>query len=57
MSLLDYFQRLPPDTPKVASASSGLTSRKTEEVSKELKKMQNKGKKGKSIACGHHNNE
>ena len=45
MSLLNYFQKLPPDTPKVASASSGLTSRETEEVSKELKKMQDKGEK------------
>ena len=56
MLLLKYFQKLPPDTPNVASASSGLTSRETEEVSKELKKMQEKGKKGTSIACGHHNN-
>ena len=47
MSLLNYFQKLPPDTPNVASASSGLTSRETEEVSKELKKMQDKGKKRK----------
>ena len=46
MSLLNYFQKLPPDTPNVASASSGLTSRETE-VSKELKKMQDKGKKRK----------
>ena len=45
MSLLNYFQKLPPDTPNVASASSGLTSRETEEVSKELKKMQDKGEK------------
>ena len=51
--MLNYFQKLSPDTPKVASASSGLTSRETEEVSKELKKMQDKGKKGKSIVCGH----
>ena len=56
MSLLNYFQKLPPDTPTVASASSGLTSRETEDVSKELKKMQDKGEKGKSIPCGHHNN-
>ena len=55
MSLLNYFQKLPPDTPNVASASSGLTSRETE-VSEELKKMQDKGEKGKSIACGHHSN-
>ena len=47
MSLLNYFQKLPPDTPNVASASSGLTSQETEEVSKELKKIQDKGKKRK----------
>ena len=47
MLLLKYFQKLPPDTPNVASASSGLTSRETEQVSKELKKMQGKGKKRK----------
>ena len=45
MSLLNYFQKLPPDTPNVASAFSGLTSQETEDVSKELKKMQNKEKK------------
>ena len=56
MSLLNYFQKLPPDTPNVASASSGLTSQETEQVCKELKKMQDKGKNGKSIACGHHSN-
>ena len=38
----NYFQKLPPDTPNVASASSGLTSRETEEVSKELKKEKRK---------------
>ena len=47
MSLLNYFQMLPPDTPNSASASSGLTSPETEEVSKELKKMQEKRKKRK----------
>ena len=47
MSLLNHFQNLPPGTPNVASASSGLTSRQTKEVSKELKKMQDKGKKRK----------
>ena len=47
MSLLNYFQKLPPDTPNVASASSGLTSRETEEVSKELKRCKIQGKKGK----------
>ena len=47
MSLLNYFQMLPSDTPNSASASSGLTSPETEEVSKELKKMQEKRKKRK----------
>ena len=47
MSLLNYFQKLLPDTPNVASVSSELTSRETEEVSKELKKMQDKRKKRK----------
>ena len=45
MSLLNYFQKLPPDTPNVASAFSGLTSQETEDVSKDLKKMQDKEKK------------
>ena len=49
MSLLNYFQKLPPNTPNVASASSGLTSRETEEVSKELKKMQDKEKKKEKV--------
>ena len=56
MSLLNYFHKVPPDTPNVASASSRLTSRETEEVSKELKKMLGKGGKGKSIACEHYSN-
>ena len=47
MSLLNYFQKLLPDTPNVASVSSELTSRETEEVSKELKKMQDKWEKRK----------
>ena len=47
MSLLNYFQKLPPDTS--ASACSGLTSGETEKVSKELKKMQDKGKKEKVL--------
>ena len=46
--MLNYFQKLPPDTLNVESASSGLTSRETEEVSKELKKVQGKGKKRKN---------
>ena len=43
--MLNHFEKLPPDTPNAASASSGTKSRETEEVSKELKKMQDKGKK------------
>ena len=50
------FEKPPTDSRNIASASSGLTSRETAEVSKELKKMQDKGKKRKVIACGHHNN-
>ena len=49
MLLLNYFQKLPPDTPNIVSASSGLTSRETEEVSKELKKIQDKGKKKEKV--------
>ena len=45
MLLLNYFQKLPPDTPNVVSASSGLMSRETEESSKELKKMQGEKRK------------
>ena len=47
MSLLNYFQKLLPHTPNVASASSGLTSQETQEVSEELKKTQDKGEKRK----------
>ena len=36
-------------TPNVASASSGLTSREIQEVSKELKKMQDKEKKKEKV--------
>ena len=54
MSLLNYFQKLPRDVANVPLVSSELTGRETEEVSKELKKT--KGKKGKSIVSGHHNN-
>ena len=36
-------------TPNVASASFGLTSREIQEVSKELKKMQDKEKKKEKV--------
>ena len=36
-------------TPSVASASSGLASREIEEISKELKKMQDKGEKKEKV--------
>ena len=47
MSFRRYCQKLPPDTPNVASVSSGLMSQETEEISKELKKMHEKGKETK----------
>lgn len=57
MSLLNYFQKLPTDAARViTSVSSELTGQETEEVSKELKKVQDKGKKGKSIVSRHQNN-
>ena len=50
MSLLNYFQKLPRDIANVPLVSSELTSRETEEVSKELKKVQDKGKKRKKYS-------
>lgn len=48
MSLLNYFQKLPTDAARViTSVSSELTGQETEEVSKELKKVQDKGRKKK----------
>ena len=47
MLLLNYFQKLLPDTPNVVSAFSRWTIQETEDVFKELKKMQDKGKKKK----------
>ena len=47
MSLLNYFQKLPRDAADIPSVSSELTGRETEKVSKELKKVQDKGQKRK----------
>ena len=48
---LNYIHKLPRDTANIPSVPSELTGRETEEVSKELKKVQGKGKKRKKILC------
>ena len=51
MPLLNYFKKLPQSTSNNVTASSGLTSRETEEVSNELKKMHDKGNKRKTYCA------